>query len=279
MRHLVLIATVWLSIGVRADDSAELPPEPPKHLLELGVGFGGGYSPDYPAAEQGRIHYVPFPVLYFHGQILRSDREDGARARVVNKPRFGIDFSGSGNFPIKSSDNRAREGMPDLEWLLEMGPRGYIRLLDTRGQYWRVFLATRAALTTDLKKVRGRGFVFAPGMSFEHKKLWRPEISVFHKLSSEFATREYGDYFYSVDAASARVGRPEYNAVAGYLGSWFTNGMSFETRDFLFSTGFSLMFHDRAANRASPLFKNEFNFGVFVGLAYFFYHSETPGYR
>lgn len=276
-RALILFGFLFTELTVLADES-DPPPAPPAHLLELGLGFGAGYSPDYPGAAQGRVHYVPFPIIYFHGKILRSDREDGARARVVNKPRFGIDVSGSGGFPIKSGDNRAREGMPDLEWLGEFGPRGYIRLLDRHGQFWRAFLAARAAFSTDLRKFRGRGFVLAPGMGFEHKKLWRPEISVFHKVSAEFATREYSEYFYSVDSASARPGRPQYDAVAGYLGTWFTNGLSFETKDFLLAAGVSLMFHDGSANRSSPLFRNEFNVGGFIGLAYFFYHSEKPGH-
>ncbi len=278
MQDWILILALALSGVARAEEAAEPPPEPPKHLLELGLGFGAGHSPDYPSSAQGRMHYVPFPVFYFHGKVLRSDREEGARARVVNKPRFGIDVSGSGSFPIKSGDNRAREGMPDLKWLGEFGPRAYVRLLDTRGYYWRTFLAARAAVTTDLSKWQGRGFVLAPGMGFEHKKLWRPEFTLYHKVSAEFASREYNDYFYSVDAGSVRPGRPEYKAVAGYLGTWFTNGFSVETRDLLFTTGVSFMFHDGSANRASPLFKNEFNYGFFIGMAYFFYHSEKPGH-
>ena len=82
--------------------------EVPRPLLELGVAGGGGWLPDYPGSDQSHYHYLAFPVLYYHGKIFRSDRDDGARARVVNRPVLGIDVSGSGAFPVDSSDNRAR---------------------------------------------------------------------------------------------------------------------------------------------------------------------------
>lgn len=251
---------------------------PPKHLLEIGIGGGAGYSPDYPGAEQGRMHYVPFPILYFHGKILRSDREDGARARVVHKPIFGIDVSGSGAFPIKSEENRLREGMPDLEWLGETGPRLWVRLADRRGQLWRAFLAGRAAFSTNMKRLKDRGQVLVPGIGFEHKHFLVQEVSHFAKLSVEFASQGYNDYFYSVAASDARPDRPEYHAKAGYVGTFATSGLTYETHDLLVSGGLSLMFHDGSANRFSPLFRNEFNFGIFFGMAYFFYHSKKEGY-
>ncbi len=278
MRLTALIFIIAYSFSIWAHEGPLAPPNPPDHLWELGFGLGAGLSPDYPGSNQSRMHYVPFPTIYFHGKILRSDREEGARARVVNKPIFGIDVSGGGGFPIKSGDNRAREGMPDLEWLGEVGPRLWLRLHDSRGQLWRAFLAGRAALSSDLKRFTARGFVIAPGVGFEHKNIFGQKFSFFSKLSAEFATKDYNDYFYSVEAASVRAGRPEYHAVAGYLGTYLTHGLRYGSHDFNVVAGVSMMSHDGSANRESPLFKSEFNMAFFVGFAWFFYHSEKPGY-
>lgn len=282
MRFAALIFSILICVYAHGEEiSSEAPtapPDPPKHLLEMGLGFGAGHSPDYPGAGQSRFHFLPFPIFYFHGKIFRSDREDGARARVVNQPRFGIDVSGGGGFAIDSDDNTARRGMPDLEWLGEAGPRAYVRLYDKNKILWRAYVAGRGALSTDFKKFTPRGFVIAPGMGFEHKHVWRREFTHYAKITSEFATKDYNTYFYSVDRLYATAERPEYNAVAGYLGTYLTNGLSYETHDFLIATGLSLMFHGGSANRDSPLFKNEFNFGVFVGFAGLFYHSEAPGH-
>src|SRR5690606_12063214 len=88
-------------------------------LLELGIAGGTGYVPDYPASDQSRSRQLIFPVFYYHGKIFRSDRDDGARARLHEDPVFAVDVSGSGTFPTKSSENRAREGMDDLDWMGE----------------------------------------------------------------------------------------------------------------------------------------------------------------
>ncbi len=235
--------------------------------------------PDYPASDQSRSRQLIFPVFYYHGKIFRSDRDDGARARLHEDPVFAVDVSGSGTFPTKSSENRAREGMDDLDWMGEFGPRFYARIINRRGQLLRVYLVTRAAFTTDFQKYEGAGFVIGPGVSFEHKRFLVDELSFFTKLTLEYGSKEYQDYFYTVKPKDARPGREAYEAGPGYLGTWWTNGVTYEWSDYFISGGFGLVSHAGAANRASPLFRSELNYTLFLGLAWFFYESKTPGYN
>jgi outer membrane scaffolding protein for murein synthesis (MipA/OmpV family) len=253
--------------------------EEPRPLLELGLAGGSGVAPDYPGSDQTHVHHIGFPVFYYHGKIFRSDRDDGARARVVNKPILAVDVSGSGAFPISSSENRAREGMRSLDWLGELGPRVYVRLMDQRGQLWRAYALVRGATTLGYGfRTTGRGLVMGTGVSFEHKNLWTENLSFHFKITPEFTSQEYQDYFYSVSDEDATSWRPAYHAKAGYLGTWTSAGVAYEWSTFAVFLGSSMIYLKGAANTSSPLFRDDLNFAVYFGLSWFFYHSDDPGY-
>jgi outer membrane scaffolding protein for murein synthesis (MipA/OmpV family) len=274
--YLIFVAAVLLGGGRTFAD--EHLPSHPRPLLELGIGMGSTLTPDYPGSDQEHYHFAAFPVLFYHGKIFRSDRDDGARARVINKPVFGIDVSGSGSFPIDSDDNRARSGMKSLGWLGEVGPRAFARLLDNQGQLWRVFVTARPAVSARATEVKARGVAIASGMLFEHKRFLVPELSWFGRLSGQWGTQEFNDYYYSVPDQYATPERPSYNAKAGYYGTWLTGGVSYEFSDVIVSTGLSAISVAGSANRDSPLMRDDLNWSFFVGFAWFFYHSSEPGY-
>lgn len=251
--------------------------EAPRPLLELGVGMGTGLLPDYPGSDEEHYHFAAFPVLFYHGKIWRSDREDGPRARVVQKPIFGIDVSGSGAFPV--DNNRAREGMKSLGWLVESGPRVFARLIDKENHQLRYFLLARPAATIRAGVIYGRGLVTGTGLQFEKKNaFWIERFSIYSKITAEWASKEYNEYFYSVGTDYATPARPAYAAKAGYLGTWFSTGVAYEFSDFIVSCGFSAISTKGSSNRASPLFRDDLNWSVYVGLAWFFYHSSEPGH-
>src|SRR5687768_9470385 len=44
-----------------------------RSLWEAGVVGGGGYLPDYPAAEQNHFKWIAAPYLVYRGRIMRAD--------------------------------------------------------------------------------------------------------------------------------------------------------------------------------------------------------------
>lgn len=246
-------------------------------LLELGVGAGGGVLPDYPASDQTHFQWAAFPIIFYHGKILRYDREDGAHARVINKPKFGIDLNGGGYFPVDSSENRARAGMNSLGWLGEMGPRFYYRILDEEGKLLRTFLFTRGALSAKSGDIRQRGGNFGVGVGYDHVKVGATGFSYYSRLNVFWATEEYQDYFYSVSPQYSTPSRPAYKAESGYLGTWLSAGASYEFTHLAFSTGVVASALEGAANESSPLFRDNLNWSFYFGIAWFFYKSDMPG--
>jgi len=76
-------------------------PEARQPKLEAGIGGGGGWLPDYPAAGQNHVQGIAVPFLIYRGEILRSD-DRGVRSRFYDGEALGLDLSFSGAFPSRS---------------------------------------------------------------------------------------------------------------------------------------------------------------------------------
>ena len=93
-----------------------------KPLWEAGPGIGPLRFPDYRGSDEASLYPVPLPYFVYRGDILRADR-DGVRGRLFNREYAELSVSVSGTIPVQSEDNTARRGMPDLDYLVELGPR------------------------------------------------------------------------------------------------------------------------------------------------------------
>ncbi|MEP6608069.1 MAG: MipA/OmpV family protein [Burkholderiaceae bacterium] len=193
-------------------------------LWELGAGAAALRVPDYRGSEEVRNYVLPIPWVVYRGEILRADRE-GLRARLFDSERVDLNLSVNGSVPVDSNRNRAREGMPDLRPLFEVGPVANVHLwrTDDRRAALDLRLPARAAFTFK-GGVEHVGYVFAPQLNLDLR--WpsatapdRWNIGLL--IEAPFSDRRMNGYFYSVSAAEATPTRPPYSARAGY-GGWQT---------------------------------------------------------
>lgn len=114
-----LVGVAVLTLGLlRPADAAETLP-----LWELGVVIGAGYAPDYPAADEYSARILPLPYFVYRGKVFRSEESGLLRGRIVQTARVEFDVSVAGAVDTKSHQNDARRGMPDLDWMGQIGPR------------------------------------------------------------------------------------------------------------------------------------------------------------
>lgn len=250
-----------------------------KPLYEFGIVAGGGFVPDYPASDQGRIRYLGAPIIRYRGLRFRSDEEDSMKARIFTDPLYGFDLSASGSFPANSDKNEARKGMRDLDWIGELGPRFYLYLIKTDKIWVRLFFPVRYAFSTDLTSATYQGLVFAPSFNtrfyFDESKF----NSIIFAVTRTYTTHHLQEYFFEVDPKFARTNRPEYNAESGYLST--SAGLAFirEKENIGIYTGFGINSYKGSANSGSPLHRTDYTYGVFVGMSYIFHQSEERGFQ
>lgn len=262
--------------GFGAQGMASLPtsanPSAPveKPLWELGVVTGVAYMPDYPAASQSSVHVLPLPMIRYRGNFLRSDEKGLLRGRFIHTRDMEFDISVNGSFPANSDDNDARAGMPDLDWIGEIGPRFQWTL--ARAAKWAkvdMEVPLRAAFSTDFhSNVTYRGLVFAPEIAYQHGNFLDSHVAVKLGLGATVASEALNDYFYQVGSAYATADRPAYDADGGYMGSKLQLSLSTELTPWVGLMGLGRVdFHQGAANEDSPLFKDDTTFTVGMALS------------
>lgn len=187
----------------------------PQPLWEAGVAAFGVSTPAYPGSSDRSTRLLPLPFLIYRGEVLRAD-QGGVGARLVKTERVEFDVGFSGALPAHSSDVAARAGMPDLNTLIEFGPRLKVLLATpTPTSRLRLELPLRAVMEVQ-GGVRRQGTTLEPKLSYELRGAdprWGYDLSV----AAVFADRRLNRYFYEVAPAYANASRPAYQADAGLL--------------------------------------------------------------
>lgn len=247
-------------------------------LYELGMGVGLSYAPDYPGADHSSLWVIPFPFGVYRGEILHSDRRGGTRARLIKNTTLEFNISAGGGFPSNSTANEARAGMPDLEWLGEIGPRLMVDLWsDSAGRLLRFGLPLRAAFTSNFRRLTDRGYVYGPEFMYEHPRAFGTKFDAYLHLTVNFIDRRFASYFYEVHPDFATPKRERFDAHAGYMSTELSAGFMVpihgeSLRLFTFGGVESLR---GSANRESPLFRRDFDSSVSMVLLWIFAESKT----
>jgi hypothetical protein len=261
-----------------AEASDDLPPErtETQPLWEIGLVGGGGYLPDYPAASQNHWRGIGLPYAIYRGDFLQVGERGIVRGLFLDLRQFEFDLSADASFPVNSSDNNARDGMPDLDTLFELGPKLIYKFLPRgSGQELDLSVATRAVLSTDLTNWRYQGFVFNPGLTWRDDRFLDGDLRLIASLDPLFGFDGLNRYFYQVKPRYARADRAQYNADPGYIGTELTLGASWSPfgRVRLFG-GIVPGYYKGSANEDSPLYRDDFNIAVGGGLRVTLFQSE-----
>jgi outer membrane scaffolding protein for murein synthesis (MipA/OmpV family) len=248
----------------------------PRPEWEFGLGATGLKLPDYRGSDESRDYLLPFPYVIYRGERFRVDRQ-GIRGIFFESDRVEINLSLNATPPVDSEDNRARQGMPDLDPTLEIGPRIDYRLLSDRVEEWalEIRVPVRAAIATDFSHTKGVGFVFSPHLSLTTRPVLAGVKWNFGAQAGPlFATREFHEYFYAVGPEVATPERPVYEPSGGYSGAYALVSLSRRFPRFWvgafarYDTLKGAVFDD------SPLVRRDYAFAAGIAIAWVFAESE-----
>lgn len=256
-RSLLLIAALLGPACASADTG--LP------LWEAGLAAGAGVVPDYPGADRSTPRGLVLPILIYRGPALRVDG-DGIRGRLARSGDWEFGLTATGGFD--AHDSPARAGMPALDWLAGAGPQWIYQGWQRRGGPT-LHLRLRALVSSDLRRVDGRGFSVDPALRWRFDGVAGTRTSLTWSLEPTWATAALHRYFYEVTPAQATAARPAYAARGGYLGTelgatWGGQpaaGLSW------FVTARAMSMHG-AANAGSPLLRERGQVSVGAGLVW-----------
>jgi len=240
-------------------------------LWELGGGLAAISFPDYRGSDRQREYLLPVPMFIYRGEFLQADRER-VRGLLYRSERAEIDISISGSIPTRSDDNPVRQGMPDLDPTLEIGPSLNLKLVQAPRHSLTLRLPVRAVIASDFKSVENAGVLANPSLNLDLKvgEGWKLGLVA----GALFADRRLHQYFYGVDAAHARPGRPGYQAASGYSGAQLIASLT-RRFDRLFIGGFvKADFLEGAKFVGSPLVERRNNLAAGIAVTYVFLQSQ-----
>lgn len=266
--HAAVLLLAGLSAGHAFADQ--------KPLWELGIGMTGLSFPDYRGSDQSRLYALPFPYVVYRGTFLKADK-DGVRGALFDNDRIEINFSVGASVPVKSADNRARQGMPDLQPTVEFGPALDVHLWRSDDKRYKVDLRlpVRGAVTV-LGGVHGAGWVFSPRLTLDVADVaghagWNLGLLAGPMYGSE----RHHDYFYKVAPQYATADRPAYDPAAGYGGSQFLMSVSKRYPKYWLGAFVRWDSLNGAVFRDSPLVKSENYFAAGIAFAWVLRESST----
>ncbi len=250
-------------------------------LFELGIFLAHFSTPDYPASEQTRIRTIPAPLAYYHGEILRSDDQDGTRFRFINVEKFDLDFSFGGSFPTDSGNNQARLGMPELDWTFEIGPRllYYIYRNKSLAQV-RVGLPLRASFATNFASWNGLGYIFAPTFQIDlYNSFMIDNLNLYFIVTPTYLNQGLAAYFYQVDNRYQTSARPAYDAKAGFLGTELSLAIKYSWAHKSIVVGTQYADFSQSANSQAYLHRRNITWSFLVAFGWILFETEARGVK
>jgi outer membrane scaffolding protein for murein synthesis (MipA/OmpV family) len=269
-RQLTLVALLLAGFSAGHACAAEKP------LWELGLGMSALSFPDYRGSDESSLYAIPFPYVVYRGTFLKADR-NGIRGTFFDSDRIELNVSVGASLPVKSDDNQARQGMPDLQPTVEIGPSLDLHLWRTHDR--RATLDLRLPVRTAVTVQDGMhdiGWVFSPRLNLDIVDVgglagWNMGLLAGPMVGSE---RNH-DYFYSVAPQYATANRPAFDAKGGYAGSQFLISVSKRYPKYWLGAFARWDSLKGAAFADSPLVRSENYFAAGVGIAWILGESST----
>ena len=241
---------------------------------ELGIGGGALRIPDYRGSSESGTYPYPFIMPIYRGRHLQAD-EEGIKGVIGESSRFRFDISVYGNVPV-TSDNKARDGMDDLDPLLQIGPM-------LRYKAWKAY-EPQQSLIIDLPvraSIAIGGGIDYVGYEVSPRISYRRELGLFDQnwkwsISGEalWGSAGLNRYYYQVDPPDATPTRPAYDADAGFAGTRFRTSVYHRDRNKLIS--FYAVYDDvqGAVFDDSPLVEQNGGFTVGFVVTWFLLQSD-----
>lgn len=212
-----LLRGVLLSFCCLATAQAQTEIRP---LWEIGAGFAGIDFPVYRGSDERKSYLLPVPYIAYNGEVLQVNRER-VRGLIFKRDTVEMDVSVNGSVPARGAS--ARQGMPDLDPTLELGPSLNFHVLYTEDKKntFDIRMPLRAVIASDFKHFRHSGWLFQPQLNLDFYDIDSSGWNVGLVGGVIFSDKHYHGYFYNIEPQYATADRPAYTAPGGYSGTQF----------------------------------------------------------
>ncbi|WP_300379143.1 MipA/OmpV family protein [Henriciella sp.] len=253
---------------------------PDEPLWEVRLGGTSLYGPDYPGSPDNSLNGFAAPLVIYRGDRIRFGEYGVARAITAETRTFELDISVDAVYEAGSNEDGARAGMPDLDYLLQIGPQAIVNFHDTgwtpdgRSEV-KMLLPVRAVASTDFTGFEHVGYIAEPQLTYRRQYGGARRSSWSLTLFSTFADEGLNGFWYNVAPQFATPERSAYSAQAGYLSSGLKASWTRElSEDFQLYLTYQGRAFQGSANEDSPLLTEDFTHAFSISFVWKLFKSK-----
>lgn len=233
-----------------------------KDNLVYGLGLSVLSTPSYIGSEKQNLVVLPFPYIEYTGKYLSIDR-DRIYNEFYNTEKVQIELSLRGMLPAKSKDT-AREGMPDLDAMLEIGPKLTYNIFSKHDSKINLEIPIRAALSLGDDFLEYQGYFSSLDLMYENYIFDNYKINFV--VGVGFSDQRINNYYYEVDSKYVNNNRNEYHSKSGYSDFHNTFSVTKKEKSFWYGAFIKHYYLDSVVYEDSPLVETKSS--IFTGLAF-----------
>jgi outer membrane scaffolding protein for murein synthesis (MipA/OmpV family) len=211
----IFIIILFFTFSIFAQEQAESTSN-----FEWGGGLLTLVGNHYRGSDQGKVWLFPIPYFTYSSKNIEAE-PSFIRGIIFHNEWFSFKLSLILGLNVESTNNYAREGMPNLDYTFEAGPMAIFHLWRSKQEHLFVNFEwpVRESFATNFKYIKPAGFFTVPFLNIIHSPThsswnWNSEFSI----SPMYADEKYHQRIYGVDKDFVRSNRPYYRASGGYSG-------------------------------------------------------------
>lgn len=224
---------------------------------ELGMGLGHLTSHAYMGSSEQVTLTTPVPFIKL--QTDWFDLSEGSlKMNWFEDTPFRLSFNFDVGLPVESKDVELRQGMDDLDPIVQVGPMITYHLENVGNVEWKIEAPVLFAYSADGADLDSTGWTFTPriAMRFQINNAKSP-LDLEMSLGPVYSAKKYHQYYYSVASNDVNTDRGFYQSDGGFAG--YRLNMSFTKRVDDLWFGLYLRYHNLsdAEFRDSPLVEQD----------------------
>lgn len=252
--YIVIILTSLYSFSSHAEGTE----------WEYGAGIAAFNIPLYPGSSQNKQYLFPVPYLKLNTEHFEID--EGIRGFLSLTDNLLIDISADLDVPVDSNDSVIRQGMPDLDAVIQIGPslEYTIKRQKNAGYDLKFELPLRFAFSTDIKNIQSTGWLIEPRIRIDRHRNNQSNWSTTLTVGVKYANAKYYGYYYDVTPQFSTFSRGTFVSGSG-VGEIFSDLIiSWRKNDVIVWTYFRYKNLSNAVFSESPLVEKN-NYALIAG--------------
>lgn len=240
----------------------------------LGIGLSMFTIDDYIGANESHSYLFPTPYVYYQSDSIVIDRNT-FEGDLFESKKWHLSLDAAGYLPVDSDENKAREGMSDLDWVGELGLSLEYYLSGHSRSKNRAYVdfSLRKAISTNFKDISDIGWTGQISLrnEYQFKSLFFGGSTTLDSTAGLlFYSDKYSQYYYSVSRDEANDARMEYDAKGGYAGVRLALGGTWRRDNIWVGLFTRYTYLSQASFEDSPLIKSTSNLLVGVVVSFIF---------